>query len=81
MADETTQPTGNSDAGDAPLVRRGRRGYVVPVLLGLLVVSVYLNVFSGPVAPPPGWGDDLAVAVATAKKTNKPVVVAFYADG
>ncbi len=80
MTNDTGQP---SNVADLPKTRQdgSGRGIVVPILLGLLVVSVYLNVFAKPVGPPPGWGNDFEVAMAEAKESDKPVVVVFYADG
>ena len=78
MTNETFQ---SASEADLPKTRQDKRGYVVPVLLSLLVVAVYLNVFAKPVGPPPGWGHDFEVAMAEAKEANKPVVVVFYADG
>lgn len=80
MANETFQPTNDADLPETRLHGSGRR-FVVPVLLALLGVSVYLNIFSKPAGPPPGWGNDFDVALAEAKEMKKPVVVVFYADG
>jgi len=80
MTSETLQPTTPDDLPKTQLDGGGRR-FVVPVLLALLGVSVYLNVFATPAGPPSGWGEDFNAAMAKARETKKPVVVVFYADG